>query len=1232
MKALTFRNLLAIAILLLTSNFLLANSGSCDLSGFLTYTQGGWGAAAHGKNPGSVRDKYFSQVFPSGLTVGGQYTMKFTTSQSIQNYLGGQGTPSKLTNNYTNPTSTESGTFGVQMVALTLNVYFDDAGKIGSNALELKDLVILSGKFAGKTVSEFLALANRALGGEAISGYTYSDFNDAATKINENFDNGTADEGFLTCPSTPKPVSLGDKVWLDSDMDGIQASTEEGIENITVQLYDCSGAFIKETTTDLNGNYYFKNLNPGDYKVKFVLPEEYLFTKKDMGSDEKDSDADLTTGFTSCYTLASGDNNCTVDAGIYEKPAPAKASIGNLVWNDLNQNGIQDNGEQGIANVTVELYTCSGTLVSTTTTNSNGIYGFTGLNAGDYKVKFILPASYTFSPKDASAANDETDSDADLTTGFTTCYTLNAGDVNNSLDAGMYQVQENLKADLSLTKTVDNANPKNGDRVTFTVTLTNNGPDDAHGVFVSDLLMQGLDFISATASLGEYDNTTGRWTVGTITKNESATLTVVVKVNAGTLMTGTVDLGTASNYNLFVLQDLSQPSSDTQGRLAVGRDAVLSNYSVGDQLSATPGSDVLVVGRNLTFTSGDIYYGNVVYGNSTNLPIDQVGITGGTLRQGTPVDFDAARTYLRNLSTQLASSDTNGTVEFQWGGLTLRGTTPLLNVFNLSGDVLSKSNSMTIDVPNGAVVLVNVSGDSVSWTGGLTVNGTDVSNVLYNFHQARALKIQGIDVRGSILAPFADVNFPAGQQNGQMICSSLTGRAQFNNVRFIGNIPAERKISNIAEVTAAIEHDPDSTPGNGVETEDDFAKVLVTVSPASDNGSGNTGGGSGGNTEKWQHVADFTSGEIIWNMTSDNDGNLLAGTWGGKIYKTEDNGQTWGVLNSGMQAAYIWSIVVNSEGRIFAGTEKGVFTSSDNGKTWTETALKGVDVRSLIEVSDVLYAGVWGKGVYKSLDNGETWTEVNKGLTCLAVHALAVSSKGDIFAGTFGGGVFKSNDGGISWTDLNAGYPFIWALGTTSEGSVYAGTYGDGVYYSNDGGTSWSRSNNGLASLFIYSVTVDNKDNVYLSSWAGGVYTASGNGTVWNSLGMAGQGVSTVAVNPKTGSLYVGTSQGSVYSTALSVTGVEVKKDVPTKFTLEQNYPNPFNPSTSIKFSIPVSGSYSLKVYDVLGKEVAALINGELKEGNYNVSFNAENLSTGVYIYHLQGSNVSISKKMVLMK
>ncbi len=88
----------------------------------------------------------------------------------------------------------------------------------------------------------------------------------------------------------------------------------------------------------------------------------------------------------------------------------------------------------------------------------------------------------------------------------------------------------------------------------------------------------------------------------------------------------------------------------------------------------------------------------------------------------------------------------------------------------------------------------------------------------------------------------------------------------------------------------------------------------------------------------------------------------------------------------------------------------------------------------------------------------------------------------------------------------------------------------------------------------------------------------------------------------------------------------------PTEYTLSQNYPNPFNPTTVIKFSVPVTGFYTLKVYNILGQEVAQLLNGQLNPGSYSATFDATRLSTGVYFYNLTGNNVNITKKMMLIK
>jgi hypothetical protein len=95
---------------------------------------------------------------------------------------------------------------------------------------------------------------------------------------------------------------------------------------------------------------------------------------------------------------------------------------------------------------------------------------------------------------------------------------------------------------------------------------------------------------------------------------------------------------------------------------------------------------------------------------------------------------------------------------------------------------------------------------------------------------------------------------------------------------------------------------------------------------------------------------------------------------------------------------------------------------------------------------------------------------------------------------------------------------------------------------------------------------------------------------------------------------------------------VEDTKLNPTSFSLEQNYPNPFNPLTKIRYQIPQTSFVSLKISDVLGKEEAILVNEEKSPGNYEVNFNANNLSSGIYFYTLKAGNFIETKKMVLMK
>ena len=206
-------------------------------------------------------------------------------------------------------------------------------------------------------------------------------------------------------------------------------------------MTDCDGNFIDLAVTDSDGFYFFNNLIPGDYQVQFDisgLPEGCAFTFQDQGGDDAlDSDVNA-FGLAPCTTIDGGEYDSTFDAGLL-----VLASLGDLVWHDLDGDGIQDSNEPGIEGVTVNLYDENGDLVATTVTDEDGNYLFDNLYPGTYFVEFIDPDGFesTFSEQ---GSNDGLDSDITneiiIQDGGSTTdlYTLSPGEHNPTIDAGYY--------------------------------------------------------------------------------------------------------------------------------------------------------------------------------------------------------------------------------------------------------------------------------------------------------------------------------------------------------------------------------------------------------------------------------------------------------------------------------------------------------------------------------------------------------------------------------------------------------------------------------------------------------------------------------------------------------------------------------------------------------------------------------------------------------------------------
>ncbi|MDX9888868.1 MAG: SdrD B-like domain-containing protein [Anaerovoracaceae bacterium] len=345
---------------------------------------------------------------------------------------------------------------------------------------------------------------------------------------------------------------IGDWVWHDENGNGIQDGGEAGIDEVTVKLYMSSGGVLNEAvdafglsvaavTTTKGGFYYFNDLGAGDYVVKFITPAGYNITKKNATTSALDSDADRQTGLSSVITLVAGAQDITVDCGLY-----MFASIGDLVFNDLNSNGIQNTSEGGITGVAVTLYrvTTGGVTIPATywdgsgyesvplqITTGSGVYKFTGLDPGDYMVQFKTTDSAFRATYPNEGSDDTKDSDGITTTTnysitLTNAYTLGSGEYDQTVDQGFFEMKPGIMIEKTVyegayspTKSGTNLIGRvSGQALTYIFEITNTGNTYLSEIEVGDVelgitlggmtTVSGVTLLSPGAKLKAYYQTT----------------------------------------------------------------------------------------------------------------------------------------------------------------------------------------------------------------------------------------------------------------------------------------------------------------------------------------------------------------------------------------------------------------------------------------------------------------------------------------------------------------------------------------------------------------------------------------------------------------------------------------------------------------------------------------------------------------------------------------------------
>jgi photosystem II stability/assembly factor-like uncharacterized protein len=287
------------------------------------------------------------------------------------------------------------------------------------------------------------------------------------------------------------------------------------------------------------------------------------------------------------------------------------------------------------------------------------------------------------------------------------------------------------------------------------------------------------------------------------------------------------------------------------------------------------------------------------------------------------------------------------------------------------------------------------------------------------------------------------------------------------------------------------------------------------------------------------------------------DGVIFAGTDGGGVFRSDDEGATWIPTNQGLTHPYVSSLATDSEGRIFAGTGSlsaggsGVFRSDDGGETWTamNTGLRNPHiVRLALDRSrGILYAGTWHLpnnpgGVFRSRDWGRTWTRASSGLKNPYILSLAVAPNGDLYAGTgtlrplggFGGGVFRSTDQGETWTEISAGMEDapVTSLLVTPQGYVLAGTFTGDLYRLL--GRSWVRYFRFEATVFA--LVANAHGHIFAATYGAGVFRSTDGGRTWTevNVGLDDRYVLSLTVKPDNGRLFAGTAMGNVFRSVAS--------------------------------------------------------------------------------------------------
>ena len=339
---------------------------------------------------------------------------------------------------------------------------------------------------------------------------------------------------------------------------------------------------------------------------------------------------------------------------------------------------------------------------------------------------------------------------------------------------------------------------------------------------------------------------------------------------------------------------------------------------------------------------------------------------------------------------------------------------------------------------------------------------------------------------------------------------------------------------------------------------------------------------------------DFHSiGPRIYAMITDPDNRLYVSTSDGVYATTSGSSGNWTLISSGLSNTYVEGLAVDVQGNVYAASHIGLYVLSADRSKWNETALKKKRLTTVATINTShIFAGTWYEGIHRTTNGGDSWQRADTAFVTNVINFIVALSNGYVFAVGDDQWIYRSSDYGGSWKADYSMTDRIFCITANEQNHLFIGTVGR-VLRTIDAGQSWQQFGVDFAQKVVLGMTIDTHGFVYVVTSGAGIFRST---------------QSTLTIHEKF---------------------IDSRKPVVSSLRIA---PNPFSQETTIRYTLASPSHVKLSVFDLFGRNVATLVDGEMEAGEQEFVFPRKNLSSGVYTCVVTSNGKIRDTKMLIVR